>query len=411
MQRKTTIVLVLCSGLYLMFEGMSYLSLWYVEERYNFSYAPIMESLSEQQNAALKQFVNRDKSEPTEQDPILGWVARRETNTAGMRDDREYEKVPPPDTLRISAFGDSFTFSSDVALEDSWSKQLSAIEPSVEVLNYGVGAYVLDQAFLRYLKVGTTYNPDIVFIGYMSENIARNVNIFRPFYTGDGGGFIFTKPRYQVKDGELTLLDNPISTLEEHERFLQNGTETLREIGKSDYFYQNGYRRWLVDILPSVRFLNVFISLIKMKVLYPIFTTDKKYYTNSEAYRVTSKIFAEFHDKVLNSGALPIIVVYPDRPDQKRNRAKKARRYAPLLNEFRAKGYRYIDLMDALEPIESRHTVEELTVAWGHFSPLGNRILAEHMLGRLRDWDLLCRGEVADAKCRDRAGQAVAPIN
>lgn len=187
MQRKTTIVLVLCSGLYLMFEGMSYLSLWYVEERYNFSYAPIMEPLSEQQNAALKQFVNRDKSEPTEQDPILGWVARRETNTAGMRDDREYEKVPPPDTLRISAFGDSFTFSSDVALEDSWSKQLSAIEPSVEVLNYGVGAYGLDQAFLRYLKVGTTYNPDIVFIGYMSENIARNVNIFRPFYTGDGG--------------------------------------------------------------------------------------------------------------------------------------------------------------------------------------------------------------------------------
>ena len=95
MQRKTTIVLVLCSGLYLMFEGMSYLSLWYVEERYNFSYAPIIEPLSEQQNAALKQFVNRDKSEPTDQDPILGWVARRETNTAGMRDDREYEKVPP----------------------------------------------------------------------------------------------------------------------------------------------------------------------------------------------------------------------------------------------------------------------------------------------------------------------------
>ena len=47
------------------------------------------------------------------------------------------------------------------------------------------------KSFLRYLKVGTTYNPDIVFIGYMSENIARNVNIFRPFYTGDGGHIYF----------------------------------------------------------------------------------------------------------------------------------------------------------------------------------------------------------------------------
>lgn len=406
MNRKKLIPIIFIVLVYLSVEAISYLSLWYAEERLGVSYQPVLETLSDKQKASLRRFLAPGVGEIIDQDPVLGWEPSRLANSAGMRDDREYETVPSPETIRISAFGDSFTFASDVELEESWGKQLSALEPSIEVLNYGAGAYGLDQAYLRYLKRGSEYNPDIVFIGYMSENIARTVNVFRPFYSRFYGNVIFTKPRFKVENGELILLENPISTTEDHENFLNNDSETLRTIGKNDYYYQMGYRKWVLDFLPSVRVFKVFISKIKKVALYPIFNYWEMYDEDSEAYEITLKIFDAFYHKVLAGGALPVIVVFPDSGDQRRSRAKITRRYVPLLDEFRARGYRFIDLMDALEPIESRHTIEELTVAWGHFSPLGNRILAEYMLDRLRTWGYLSRPNVKEAIRRERAGDA-----
>ena len=71
--------------------------------------------------------------------------------------------------------------------------------PQVELLNYGVPAYGLDQAYLRYLKVGAQYHPNIVFIGYMTENFERDVNVFRPFYGNGYPDWIFSKPRFRLR--------------------------------------------------------------------------------------------------------------------------------------------------------------------------------------------------------------------
>ena len=60
-------------------------------------------------------------------------------NSAGMRDNREYRRVPPPVTIRMSAFGDSFTYGEDVTLGDTWEKQLALLMPSMVSLKYGVG--------------------------------------------------------------------------------------------------------------------------------------------------------------------------------------------------------------------------------------------------------------------------------
>ena len=313
------------------------------------------------------------------QDPVLGWV------NAGMRDNQNYETVPPPGTIRISAFGDSFTYGAGVTLEDTWEKQLTRINPSIEVLNYGVGAYGLDQAFLQYLHVGKECNPHIVLIGYMSENIARNVNVFRPFYV-EYGNSIFTKPRFKLKDGALVLLENPLATLEDYEHFLQNGTEVLAKLGENDYHYQIKSKEGKFDFLPSARFFKTFWSLLNKRVLNPIFTLDGMYDVESEAFEVTSHIFDAFYRKVLENGALPAIIVFPDSGDHLRSRHEKERRYAPLLKEFHAKEYLFMDMLAALQPYHSRYTDGELMADhWGHPSPLANRIIAEHMFTQLRN--------------------------
>ena len=249
-------------------------------------------------------------------------------------------------------------------------------------------AYGPDQGYLRYLRIGTEYNPHIVLIGYMSENIARNVNVFRPFYGRSYSDVIFTKPRFKLRDGELVLLANPLATFADYENFLFHDTEVLAQLGANDYHYQVSYNKGPFDFFPSVRFAKVFWGNFKARLLNPIFKLDGMYNVKSEAYAVTVKIFDAFYGKVLENGALPIILIFPDFNDQERSRQKRERRYAPLLDYFRTKKYRFIDLLGALEPHESHYTIDELTERWGHYSPLGNKIIAGYIYAHLRNWDL-----------------------
>jgi hypothetical protein len=334
--------------IYLVTEGTCYLGLLLLQKKFHASYRPNMSVLSDNQKAALKKFLKAKKGERATQDPILGWVSISEVNSAGMRDNREYKRVPSPGIIRISTFGDSFTYGSDVALGETWEKRLAILAPSMEVLNYGVGAYGLDQAYLRYLQVGTEYNPHIVFIGYMSENIARHVNVFRPFYSAGYGDAIFTKPRFKVHHGNLVLLRNPVSTFADHEHFLLHDSEMLAKLGESDYHYQTNYNKGAFDFLPTVRFIKLFWSTLNKQIINPIFQQDGTYNVQSEAYAVTVKILDTFYRKVLENGALPIIVIFPDINDQRRSRDKQERRYTPFLRYFHEKGYRFIDTLGAL---------------------------------------------------------------
>ena len=95
------------------------------------------------------------------------------------------------------------------------------------------------------------------------------------------------------------------------------------------------------------------------------------------------KLFDAFHAKVLADGALPVIIVFPDLGDQDRSRAGTPRRYAALLDYFQSKGYRYIDVLNALKPVEDRYSVADLSVKWGHYSKVGNDLVARYILQRM----------------------------
>lgn len=61
-------------------------------------------------------------------------------NEQGLRDDRP-RIGPPGDRYRVAAYGDSETYGWSVALEDSFQRRMEAIDPRVEVLNFGVPGY------------------------------------------------------------------------------------------------------------------------------------------------------------------------------------------------------------------------------------------------------------------------------
>jgi len=76
---------------------------------------------------------------------------------------------------RIALIGDSFTFSDEASYEESWSYKLERkLRPQVQVLNFGVSGYGIDQAYLRYKRDVRPWHPDIVVLGYIQGGYLAN---------------------------------------------------------------------------------------------------------------------------------------------------------------------------------------------------------------------------------------------
>lgn len=324
--------------------------------------------------------------------PIMGWGIKpygvwQETyraNSKGIRGNREYPVDPPDGIIRISTFGDSFTHCDDVKNEDTWQEQLSSADPRLEVLNFGVGGYGLDQAFLRYKEEGITYHSHIVFIGFMDENIKRLVNIYRPFYYP---GIPLTKPRFCIQGDNLVLLQNPLARLNDSRMLLSKPKEILDKLGKNDFHYQCSIKEGPFDFSPSVRLSKMGYHFVYQKYLE---LSDKSifrkgfYNPESEAFKIGTKLFDEFYCTAQKNSSLPVIVLFPNKQDVERYLSHHIKIYAPLTQYFDSQGYRYIELLQAFDEYHTQSNVDNLFNGY-HYSPLGNLIVAKFILNYLKE--------------------------
>ena len=77
---------------------------------------------------------------------------------------------------------------------------------NVEVLNFGVPAFGMDQAYQRWERDGIAFAPHIVIFGLHAENAMRNENLIRALWRPNTG-FPFTKPRYIFVGENLKLIN------------------------------------------------------------------------------------------------------------------------------------------------------------------------------------------------------------
>lgn len=171
---------------------------------------------------SLQQYLATAESAKLVYDETLGWRYRAHavlmdgnftTQAVGMRAGQDYGQAVAPDTLRIAILGDSFAADVDVADEDSWGLQLERLLNEAglraEVLNFGVEAHGMGQAFLRWQHNARAYAPDIVIFGVQPENINRNVNVFRVLYR-PRTGIPLAKPRFVLTASELSVVNQPV---------------------------------------------------------------------------------------------------------------------------------------------------------------------------------------------------------
>jgi len=98
--------------------------------------------------------------------------------------------------------GDSFAFGDEVADDETWPSYLEQLT-SKQVINAGVGAYGIDQAYLRAELLLRTYEPEVVILSFISDDINRTEYSYYPY----GRGW---KPYFDLSDGVLQLRNVPV---------------------------------------------------------------------------------------------------------------------------------------------------------------------------------------------------------
>jgi hypothetical protein len=325
-------------------------------------------------------------------DPVLGWSQQSkgasglyEANGQGLRGSREYAPTPIAEITRIATFGDSFTHGDDVPAAGTWQVALESELVDGEVLNFGVPAFGPGQAYLRYQGRGREFAPNVVLIGFMAENIQRAINVWRPFYRSNYS-FPLTKPRFVVEQGQLELISNPLTTLQDYKRLLEVPESVLPLIALHDSQFKAQYVSSPFDLSPALR-LSKLLRYAFTKRNAGVLTADGAYNTSHEAFGVVCETLAAFSKTVSADGALPLIIVFPNEILAKGSRQGPA--YQPLLAWLKDQRLDHVDLQGAFDRYLDGPVSDELRAGSnGHYSAKANAMVAHFLRDELtnRGW-------------------------
>ncbi|MGI5155431.1 hypothetical protein [Microbispora sp. CA-102843] len=135
----------------------------------------------------------------------------------------------------IACFGDSFTFCRLVGDGDTWPHHLSTLT-GVNVANYGVGNYGLDQALLRLERELPGLDAQTVIMGVVPETIARVQSAWKHYF--EYGNTLAFKPRFTLGADGLVLRPSVIRRPEDYLDYHR----LLPELRALDPFYRRKFR-------------------------------------------------------------------------------------------------------------------------------------------------------------------------
>lgn len=310
-------------------------------------------------------------------DPELGWTQREglkvrdglqvRIESHGARAARDYGEQPAPGALRLACFGDSFTFGSEVGTADVWSVQLEALDARLEVMNFGVPGYGLDQSLLRYRRLHDELHADVVVIGLQVDGIGRNVNRSRHLLATNSTQ-LFVKPRFILEEGALRLVPLPFATREELLECAAEG-ELEQRLAEHEAFPPE------YPLIPGSTLLRLWgARQAEVRRDHRRLWSEPE----GEAFQVTLALLESFRAEALEHGARAVLLVlFPDRTDHAQRDESGSWYLAPLREALAT--WDWIDLDRALA--EELVDPERLFLRT-HFNREGNARVAS----AVHDW-------------------------
>jgi hypothetical protein len=265
--------------------------------------------------------------------------------------------------------------------------------PNLEVLNFGVGGYGMDQAYLRFMVEGSAFSPDVVIIGFVSAGLRRLENVYRRFLSTRN--YPLVKPRFLLdENGRLIEVRSPIEDISEYELLLVQPRAILKLAPMDQWYEPLVYENPLYDISASVRLLSTAWGRFYSRYLdkNAVFK-DGVFNSSSTAFRLQIAILNQFVEQVRAAGAVPVVAIFPSERSLERAGASQARVFDPLLEYLKGQDVEYIDLTDAFLAVGSESKSDTWFMPGGHYSPAGNAIVASAVGKYL--WEGEWGGEVA----------------
>jgi hypothetical protein len=310
-------------------------------------------------------------------DPDIGWITKPnrsvdgdETNTQGIRTAKDHllNFTPPHDKIRIETVGDSYVYCLQVKNGETWQDYLARQHSDLEFINFGIAGAGTDQAFLRWSRDGRKFHPDIVILGIWPDNINRNL-ILVDFYRGQFGVSL-NKPRLILDtDGGSRFVNYPIMSNDALAATVAHPEDN--PILKHDFWYNHD--ETLVTPLSKIRLAQLVQGVwyrYQRKLTYQkIFSGEI-----SEGLDVTFAIAKQFADEVDSAGAIPVILMIPDRTRLDMVLGSKSK---PLITRMRDAGINVIDMGPTFGAKVKRDGPAKYYVdGVGHHSPYGNQVFA-----------------------------------
>jgi hypothetical protein len=302
-------------------------------------------------------------------DTLLGWAvgpSRASTDglyfssVEGLRSVRSGVVLRQPNRRRVALLGDSFTFGVEVRYQDTWGSRLdSLLGPDTQVLNFGVSAYGVDQAYLRYERDVRPWKPDVAVLAMIDHDLERTMSVYS--FLTFGFDWPFAKPRFIRADGDLRLLNMPVIRLED-----VAGAPAIDSLPYLAYDRQYDPAVWS-DGWVKYSYLTRLVTSV-----FPRWPVPNGFTSDAEMQSLNGAIIRAFVDRARADGSVPIILYLPTRsyftPSMAAYSGKEG---SPALKLLRGSGLPYHDMTPCIEglPLDRRF-------AKVHYSPEAHMTLA-----------------------------------
>lgn len=267
------------------------------------------------------------------------------TNSAGFRSDHEFRRKAQG-TVRIGVLGDSFTFGSQVASEETYAALIERNVPGVEIVNFGLSGGGPDQSLLALRYKGPTLQLDALIVAPSVENVQRVVMTERSGRR---------KPFFTLVDGRLELHGHPVAVPQSS----RIPASVRDETGGFSFRRLALWQLTLAGIQPIALSLG----------LYRPFAAE---YGGPPGV-LLERILASFKE---TSGGLPI--VFAPLPTYHYIEYDLPRDYEPVFRRAAdAVGGTYVDILPAFKRLSPRDRRALRFRSDPHYTPLAHRIVAD----------------------------------
>ncbi len=325
-----------------------------------------------------------DDERVTSFDPDLGWnlipaagTKENEVDAEGARRDEHAAA-----NARILAYGCSYTYGSEVQPKETWPNQLSGLLEDTRVVNLGVPGYGVDQALLRFYR--QQLKASEVWLCYLPFASTRAVVQYRPVLRHYSSTVAF-KPRFTLDAaGGLELQAQPARTPTERLELVLDSRRFVDAVGSTDAYVRD---------LPAAfgpmgshwshhsGLGRAALTLLDRRRPDPLRRLAR---TDDEARLVVTAIGQRMAAEAAKRGMRFRILVLPSQAGLAECATAGTAPWQSIVDEWRAAGLEVFDMAEAVESVDTM-LEEKHWMPGGHYSPLGNSLVAAAIAEELRE--------------------------